>query len=239
MPPVTRAAKRKAASRIWNWWSKNKDAVVIDTALPTNWRERSLNETDPITMEDIGELDPGNVFLHVPNAELEEYHAYNAQQLFKYIESTCSGASPLTRALFSKTDLRRLSQLNGRHRNYLLAVIKFGKWRNFLPTHATVATSEIDTLWQYVELLVLLSQEREAMKLYDLCLLLVFPWIWHTLEALHSQAQAHMQPPVTQVLPALMCRLQDMTSGQFRDNTRDFFNNVMARYAVIESGIQN
>jgi len=76
--------------------------VVIDTALPTNWRERSLNETDPITMEDIGELDPGNVFL-----------------------------------------------------------------------------------------------------------------------------------------PALMCRLQDMTSGQFRDNTRDFFNNVMARYAVIESGIQN
>lgn len=239
MPPVTRAAKRKAASRIWNWWSKNKDTLVIDTALPQDWKAHCLNDADPITMEDIKELEPGNVFLHAPSLDAQEYHAYNAQQLFKYIESTCSGASPLTRALFSKTDLRRLSQLNGRHRNYLLAVIKFGKWRNFLPTHATVASSEIDTLWQYVELLVLLSQEPDALKLYDLCKLLVFPWIWHTLEALHAQAQAHMQPPVTQVLPALLFRLQDMASGQFRDNTREFFSNVLARYAIIESGIQN
>lgn len=237
MPPITRAAKRKAANQIWNWWSKHRDAVVMDTALPQDWQARCLNSADPITMEDIGELEPSNVFLHLTEGG-ERYHAYNARQLFEYIESTCSGASPLTRTQFTKTDLRRLSQLNGRHRNYLLAVIKFGKWRNFLPTHATVASSEIDTLWQYVELLVLLSQEDNAMKLYDLCLLLVFPWIWHTLEALHAQAQAHRQPPVTQVLPALLCRLQDMSAGQFRDNTREFFSNVLARYAVVESGTQ-
>lgn len=237
MPPVTRAAKRKAASRIWNWWSKNKDAIVIDTSLPGDWQSRCLNSSDPITMEDIAELAPDNVFLHTPGPAPDQYHAYNATALFDYIESTCSGASPLTRTLFSKTDLRRLSQLHGRHRNYLLAVIKFGKWRNFLPTHVTVASSEIDTLWQYVELLVLLSQEEDAMKLYDLCLLLVFPWIWHTLEALHAQARVNMQPPVTQVLPALLCRLQDMAQGQFRVNTRDFFNSVLARYAVIESSV--
>lgn len=223
MPPITRAAKKRAAGCVRALWDTPNTALV-EAVQHENAKARAVNTADPITMEEVAGMDPDKLFVH----ELASggCHVYDCGALFDYVESTAVAVSPLTRTEFSEDELRRLSVQNGKHKNYLVAVVQFARWRPFLPSPTMMTNSYIDTLWTYMELLVLLSNEPNALEFCQMCQLLLFPWIGLTLLKIQQEGEHS----AARVLASLSPRLLDMRPGEFRQYVFKFFKRVRKQF---------
>lgn len=224
MPPQTRAAKRKAVQCDTQFNTKRR---CVKAFLDPNVLEQCLNDVDPITHDPVSELTKCNAFLHA--IDEKHFHVYNAHKLFEYVETTNCQVSPLTRTIFTDEDLRKLATMNGKHPHYLIARMKLQKWKAFLPSTTVELESQTETLWMYTELLVLLSQEHNAMKFYDMTMLLLFPWIWSTCDKIHQSGL-----DVVDVLHTICSRLECMLNSDYKRRVLTFFETLCNKYTEDE-----
>lgn len=158
-----------------------------------DWYKKTLNYNDPITMEPVHLARA--VFLQ-KCPKRNRYHAYDADALAKYIESSATRTSPLTRELFSDEELRVISKKSNHPAGYLLAAIEFHEWTPLLPSKTTIESSPVNALITYFEIIANMI-EHEKM---DIVYLILMPKITIPIELIH--ASPHL-PSVTQVLHSL------------------------------------
>lgn len=229
MPVMTRAQKRLGATSLQQWWSgrsakKHKRGAAEEGTQP----KAVCNDVDPISLDRICDLqaEGRQVFLHQLPADVT--HAYDAAQLFNYIETTGNDVSPLTRKPFSKADLQRLAAANGRHPDYLIAVRKFARWRAFMPSAMQAAASDLDCLWSYVELLVAIGADAQAARSLELCVILIFPWMFKCAESIRDAQAAGTGPRLSAVLPMFEARVRTLPPGAFRSGCESFLAQLSA-----------
>nr|QMS47862.1 hypothetical protein WG33_0060 [uncultured bacterium] len=191
---------------------------------------QACNDTDPLSLEAIDDLQRQGraLFLHRSKqaSGASVVHAYDAQLLFNMLEATPHATSPLTRQPFTKDDLHRLAEMHGRHGKYLVALRKFARWRAFMPT-AMQAESDIDCLWSYMELLVSIGAQAKAAKYLELCVLLIFPWIFKCAAAIRD-ASLHGGPRLSGMLPLFEHRLRAVPPGAYRSGCEAFLARLAA-----------
>lgn len=225
---MTRAQKRMGASSLQNWWAgrAGKRQKCAAAACPPDG-EGACNDTDPISLEAIADIQRAGrrLFLHHTHGVV---HAYDAAHLCAYLEAADQAVAPLTRQPFSKADLRQLAAAAGRHPEYLIAVRKFGRWRAFMPSAMQAAASDIDCLWSYVELLVAIGGDAHAGKSLELCVILIFPWMFQCAQSIRAAHDAGTGPPLAGVLRMFEARLQGLKPGPFRSGCEAFLAQLAA-----------
>lgn len=194
MPVVTRARSAASAPE----WRGTPDP---------EWHRKALNHTDPITLEPVHAARA--VFLQ-PCDKPGRYHAYDADALARYIETTGTRMSPLTRQRFTRRELEAISRQAGHEAGYLRAAIKFHRWRPLLPSDERVAHAPVEALAELVEVVLQVAREPDGV---DMCRVVVAPRIQGVAAAIH--ACPHL-PRVPDVLDALKPALQAMAPGPVR-----------------------
>jgi len=165
-----------------------------------DWYRKTLNQNDPITMEPVHLA--RSVFLQ-KCPKRNRHHAYDADALAQYIETSATPTSPLTREPFSNAELRVISRKANHPADYLLAVIQFNPWKLMLPSTTTIESSPVDALATYFEMIVQMADKKVGPR-PDMVHLVLMPKIQNTLNTIHHSPHLPAVPAVLRSLKSIL-----------------------------------